>query len=102
MDQLLFGCECIDSSSKEAVMRPIAETRDEPRMEPMECNALVVACGSRPARCTGRGSTRGRLPFVEEECRLSARFAVRRTAQYGRAVPAKVAPSIEYLGGCQC
>ncbi|OXI80629.1 hypothetical protein CFB50_19405 [Burkholderia sp. AU33423] len=100
---MLIGCECIDSSSKETIMRPIAETGDEPRMEPMECNAGGwPPAGPDRLAAPVRGSARQRPPFVGEECRSSARSAVRRTAQYGGEVPAKVATSIEDPGRCPC
>ncbi|HDR9872400.1 hypothetical protein A8D95_24925 [Burkholderia cenocepacia] len=84
-------------------MRPIAETSDEPRMEPTECNADARPTAGRAwLAAPGRGSARRRPPFVATECRSSARSAVRRTAQYGGTVPDKVAASMEYLGRCPC
>ncbi|ABB05741.1 hypothetical protein Bcep18194_C6691 [Burkholderia lata] len=100
---MLIGCECIDSSPEETIVRPIAETGDEPRMEPMECNAGGrPPTGRDPLAAPVRDSARRRPPFVGEECRSSARSAVRRTAPCGRAVAAKVATSIEYPGRCPC
>ncbi|ACR31204.1 hypothetical protein EFP18_24680 [Burkholderia glumae] len=100
---MLIGCECIDSSRKETIMRPIAETDDEPRMAPMECNAgRLPAAGRKRLAAPVRNGAYRRPPFVAEECRSSARSAVRRTARYACAVAAKVAASIAYPGRCPC
>ncbi|AYZ01949.1 hypothetical protein EGY19_29495 [Burkholderia multivorans] len=125
---MLIGCECIDSLTKETIMRPIAETADELRLEPMECNArrwppadlhrLAAPVRSsarprnrRPARSSVtaqgrrracRAAARQRAPFVGQKCRSSARSAVHRTAQCRCPIRANVEASIEPLGRYPC
>ncbi|RQS12252.1 hypothetical protein DIE07_08720 [Burkholderia sp. Bp9002] len=103
MNRLLIGCECIDSSHKEILVRQIAQAGDEPRVEPMKCNVDTAPPGeSGRHAAAARGGTRTRAPFVGKGHLSSACSAIRRTMRYRCTDPAKVAAWIEYLGRCPC